>query len=198
MTIYLICNNLLSNNIIFDRDLDLEKKKEIRPLSIDGVKKSVKIKLKNVSAIYSSTYVSCLETAKYLSEKNNVDILITDEFNDCKVGDLKRQSIKMLSYMQEHDFNFKQPGGETLNECCLRIDRSIEKVKRKKVTSAVFIPRRAMLAYLLKYTKQDFNLDERLVLFQGDNVIMENTEDDIEIIKLDFVGEDVKINSIKL
>ncbi len=196
MTIYLISNNLLSNNVAFDLDFDIERKKEVRPLSSAGVKASVKINIGKIEKIYSSTYVSSIETAKYLAEKKDLNVFITEELNDCLVGNLKNQSIKMLSFFQEHDFDFKQPGGESLNECQKRINKVIEKIRFSEDDAAIFLPRRALLSYLIKYTAHGFNLDDRLVLLNNDEVIMENTEDDIEIFKLVFDGEDVEIFKI--
>ncbi len=193
MTLYLITNNLLSNNVSFDRDLNIERKKEIRPLSSEGVKASLKINLGEIENIYSSSYTSCIETAKYVCEKKNKNVFITEDLNDCMVGDLKNQSIKMLSFFQEHDYDFKQPGGESLNECQNRISKSIDKIRENCDSAAVFLPRRALLSYLLKYTNQGFNLDDRLVLTFNDEVLMENTEEDIEMFKIIFDGDDIEI-----
>ncbi len=195
-TLYLINNNLLSNNVSFDRDLNIERKKEVRPLSSDGVKLALKINIGEIDNIYSSSYTSCVETAKFVAEKKNKNVFITEDLNDCLVGDLKNQSLKMLSFFQEHDYDFKQPGGESLNQCQNRISKAIEKIKDNCDSAAVFLPRRALFSYLIKYTTQGFNLDDRLVLTFNDEVLMENTEEDIEVFKVIFDGDEVEIFSL--
>ncbi len=197
MRIYLIANNLLFSNLIFDENFTMEEKMAIRPLNTMGRKNKEILNLKNISRIYSANQVSCIENATYLAEKENIEVLITNKLNDCKVGNLKNQSIKMLSYFQEHDFNFKQPGGESLNECSARIARMINYIGKTNEDTAVFLPRRAILSYLLKHTKQGFNLDDRLVLLNDDEVLMENTEEDMEIFELINEHNKIKINRWK-
>ncbi len=191
--IYLICNNLLTNNITYDLDLDIEKKKEVRPLSSDGVKASIKLSIGEVEHIFSSTYASCIETAKYIAEKKDLDIFVINNLNDCKVGDLKNQSIKTLAYFQEKNLDYKQDGGESINECAFRINSVIEKIKQYDGDSVVFLPRRALFSYLTKYTEHGLNLDDRLVLLKDDEVIMESTSDDLEIFKLIIDGNKTDI-----
>ncbi len=197
MAIYFISNNLLSNNVKFDNGVDIEEKKLLRPLSSEGVKLAVKLNLNDVDSIYTSNYVSCIEGAKYLSEKKNIDVHITDKLVDCKVGDLKNQSIKMLSFFQEHDFDFKQPGGESLKECHERISKFIEKIRMRDENAAIFLPRRALFSFMTPFTDHGFNLEDRLVLLHDDVVFMENTEEDIEIFKFDFDNGNPVIFQIK-
>ncbi len=197
MAVYFVSNNLLANNVKFDFGVDIEDKKLLRPLSSEGVKLAVKLQFNDVTNIYSSNYISCIEGAKYLSEKKNIDVHITDKLVDCKVGDLKNQSIKMLSFFQEHDFDFKQPGGESLNECAKRIGKFVEKLRINDENAVVFLPRRALFSYMIPFTDHGFNLDDRLVLLKDDVVFMENTEEDIEIFKFDYDNGDPVIYQIK-
>ncbi len=196
MIVYLISNNLLADNIEYDKDLGLEAKKKIRPLSIEGVKASLKIDINEITSIYSSSYVSSIETARSFSSKKNIDMFITSDLNDCKAGDLKKQSIKMLSFFQEHDFDFKQPGGESINECQNRIRKTIKLIEKFSDSAAIFLPRRAMFCYLTKYTDYGFNLEDRMVLLKNDKVIMESNPEDIEIYRLEYKRSEVLVTKI--
>ena len=184
MNVYLICNNMLSDSINYDNILNIEDKKTLRPLSIEGVKFSKKINNIKVDKIVSSTYISCIESAKYLSEKLNINIELNKKLYDCKIGEIEKQSIKMLSYFQEHDFDYKLVGGESINECSKRVENVIDASTSNDENVALFLPRKAILCYLTKICEVGYNLDEKLVLTFNDEIIMEPIEKDIEVIKL--------------
>ena len=57
MTLYLVSNNLVVDNILYETDEGLEEKRINRPLSIEGEKASVKLVKKiDASIVYSSSY----------------------------------------------------------------------------------------------------------------------------------------------
>lgn len=193
MSIYLISNNLLSANIKYNLDMNIEEKKSLRTISVEGSKLSNKININNIENIYSSKYISSIETAKYLAEKNNIDIVLKEELSDCLIGNLKNQSLKMLSYFQEHDFDYKLPQGESLKECGIRIENIVNDIKLENENAVVFMPRRAIFSYLAMHCDTGFNLDERLVLTKNDEIIMDASEASIEVFKLTFDGENLSI-----
>lgn len=197
MKLYLICNNMLSGNVCFDLSMDIEKKKKLRPLSINGAKKASEIKV-NVNAVYSSLYSSSIETAKYISERNNVDMYLDKNLNDCKIGDLQKQSLKMLSFFQEKDFDYKLDGGESLNECGKRIEKVINKIKDNEENSAICLPRRALFSYIAMHSTHGFNLEERIVLTNEDDILMESSEDSVEIFSVEFSGNNVLIEKVSV
>ncbi len=191
---YLISNNLLSDNIIFESDMDIETRKVLRPLSYEGVKNSVKLKFDEIECIYSSTYSSCIESAKYLSEKKKIDININSKLDDLKIGETNK-TLKTISFFQEKNFDFKNNGGESLNECADRIESFIN--EEVPENSVVFLPRRALFSYVLKHSAYGYNLDERLVLSIDDEVVMEFVEDDMEIFKVsDDENHEMKLEKV--
>ncbi len=198
MNMYLICNNMLSNNINFINEMSIEEKKMLRPLSSEGLSLSRKIILENINKIYSSEDIASIETANIIGEKNLLNVNLVNNLFDCKVGNLKKQSLKMLSYFQEHDFNYKLESGESLNECSVRVENEIKKILKFDENIVVVLPRRALFSYLLKLTTNDFNLDERLVLTNDDDVIMESFNDSIEIFKVTITEEETNIEKICL
>ena len=196
MYIYLISNNALSNNLVFDNKLDIETKKQFRPLTVEGTELSQNLILTEFESLYCSYDLSSIETSKFLANKKNVPINLDENLSDCAIGDLKKQSLKMLSYFQEHDFDYKLEGGESLNDCGNRIDNFINKIRKNKENAAIVLPRRALFSYLLKYTDQGFNLDERLVLMLDDEVLMESVCDGIEIFKISSADDGVQVIKI--
>jgi len=191
--VYLISNNLVVQNISYESDDSLEQKRINRPLSIEGEQKSEKLgKVLDIDAIYSSNYASAISTAKYLSREKDLPIYIDAALADAKIGDPGKYNIKMLRYMQERNFDYKFPEGESLNETRIRIAKSIDKILLKEECDvAIFTHKRAILSYLTGITKQGFNLDSRLLLTYNDCAIIDDTEKDLDIIAIEFANKKI-------
>ena len=199
MKIVLISNNELSTSCYFEDETNLELKKKMRPLSIEGEKLAVKIAkndfLNNVERIYADASCGALASAKYLAERLNQDIIVNKKIYDCKIGELKGKTVKMLSYFQEHDFTFKLDGGESLKECGVRISSFIRKIINEGYESiAVYLPKRCIMSYLIEHTKPSYNLDERLILTYNEEVILGNADEPVDIFILDY--SDKKLDNI--
>ncbi len=195
MTLYLVSNNMVLEDIVYETDETVEEKRVNRPLSIEGEKAAVKLVKKiDANVIYSSDYASALATAKYYASYRNIPIIINSFLSDAKIGKLGNRNIKMLRFMQERDFDFKFNAGESLNEVCSRMNIAIDRILKKNMNKniVIFTHRRAIMGYLLKYLEQGFNLDDRLILTYNDKVIIDDIEKDIDIIKIDFEKNCIK------
>ena len=134
MTIYLVSNNLVLEDIKYETDEAVEEKRITRPLSIDGEKEAVKLVKKiDANVIYSSNYASALATAKYYASYKKLDININSFLNDSKIGKLGNRNIKMLRFMQERDFDFKFNSGESINETQQRIDLVLNRIIKRNI-----------------------------------------------------------------
>lgn len=196
MKLYLVSNNSLCDNLKYDFNTDLEKLRMIRPLSVQGEEAALKISkmpiLKDVDKIYSSFFSSAIATAKYLKDELNLELNLSEELNDCKVGYLGSKSMSMLKGMQDREFTYKLNGGESLVDIGLRLDNFIKKLN---VNSCVlFTHKRIILGYLLKYCKFDYNLDENLIVLYHDQVIYEDSDSLYDIYEIEL--EDNKIVNI--
>ena len=114
-TIYLVSNNCFMNELLVYKDyLDLDEKRKIRPLTVNGEKVALTIAkkkiLQNADVIYSSSFFSSINTAKYLAEKNNIDIIVDKRIDDRKIGLLEDKNLNLRN-MQEHDFDYKLVNG---------------------------------------------------------------------------------------
>lgn len=197
MKLFLISNNLMATNLYYEDELNIEKKKAFRPLSIEGEKLACKLVqeecFNDIERIYADESNSSITSANYLASKLNLDLVVNSKINDFKVGDLQNKTLKMLSYFQEHNFDFKTEGGESLNECQKRIDNFIKKLIMDDYEKVcIYLPKKCLMSYLLKYTKQEFNLEDNLILEYKDNIIMGDIESDIDIFELLFEGLDLK------
>lgn len=197
MTIYLISNNLVIDNINYESKMTVDEKRINRPLAIEGEKQAFKISEKIVvNEIYSSAFASAIATAKYLADKNNLIININSALNDIKIGDMARHNIKMLRFMQDRNFDYKYLNGESLNDGKKRILPLFKSIMRKNVDTAIISHKRILLSLLLNYLDIGYNLDERLILSFKDQVILDDNENDCDIIKLTI--NDEKIENIEI
>lgn len=200
MKVYLVSNNLLLDGLNYENGTDLENVRVIRPLSVDGESIASKIskfkELQNIEKIYSSFYSSALSTAKYLANNLNLKIIMNSKFNDCKVGVLGSKNMKMVKGLQEHDFTYRLPNGESLNDVGNRIELEIKKLISNSEESVVFTHKRAILGFLLKYSHVGYNLDDSLILEYNGNQIYDDTDSEFDIYELEF--ENNELISIKV
>ncbi|MBR1413330.1 MAG: histidine phosphatase family protein [Bacilli bacterium] len=188
-SIYLICNNDLSNNLKINYNDDIENKREKRILSVDGIENSKTIAdlkcLENVEMILSSNYVSAMETSRYLANKLNLDIEVTKIFGERKVGTLN-ENMSLFREMQEHNFDYKLENGESLNDCRYRLLKMINKLKECGKDVAIFTHHVAIISLLSLYCEKGFNLDNRLILNYNDNPIIDGTRTNFDVFKIDY------------
>lgn len=146
-------------------------------LSVEGEEKAKEIseidELQNVDVIWSSSYVRAKQTAKYIAEKNKLDINIDSRLNERKLGDLN--DLKGLEKNKQHSFveeqllddNLKNSLGESLIDVQKRMDSVISKIvldnKNKRI---VIVSHGAALKfYLRKFCK--LNKDIKLEFNNG-------------------------------
>ncbi len=189
MVLYLVSNNLVIDNIVYETDETLENKRVNRPLSIEGEKVAVKLVKKiNANIVYSSSYASSVASAKYFAAVKKCDVVINSFLNDLRVGDLGRRNIQMLRFMQERDFNFKFNRGESLLDVNKRMNVAIDRIIKKNGNKdlVIFTQKSAIIGYLLDKLEKGYNLDDRLMLSFNDKVIIDDANEDVNIIKICF------------
>lgn len=191
MEVYFICNNLFENNLSYTNRHDIEQKKMTRPLSIEGenIAKNIAIldELADTQDIYSSMFASCLGSAKYLAERLDKIIEVDEDLNDCKVGSLGSKSLKMVKFMQNHDFNIKLNGGESLEEVGSRVENAMRKILNSESSKvAIYTHKRAMLGYLIKNANTGYNLDDDLIVEFNEKVIYNEADKEADIVKVTY------------
>lgn len=196
-TIYLIRHSIPSN--------DKEKySNEELPLSLLGEEKARLLsnidELKDIDVLYSSSYKRALDTAKYISNKNNIDINITDRLNERKLGDSKKYP-KSFWLTQLEDEDAKAPDGESRKEVSKRllslIDEILVKYKNKRI---VLVMHASAITFLLMNfcTLVSANLETKSRhLIYKDKDVINDTIRCPEVFKLSF-DEDNNLIDIKL
>lgn len=189
MVLYLVSNNLVIDDIVYETDEPLEEKRINRPLSIEGEKMAVKL-VKKIKAniVYSSSYASSIASAKYFASVKKCNIVINSFLNDLRVGDLGNRNIQMLRFMQERNFDFKFNRGESLSDVNKRMNIAIDRILKKNSNKniVIFTQKSAITGYLLDKLEKGYNLDDRLILSFNDKVIIDDANQDVNIIKICF------------
>ena len=79
-------------------------------LSVKGEKKAEELsniaELSNLDSVWCSNYVRALATAKYIAERNNLEVQISTDLNERKLGNL--DSLSKLSDKYTHPFTTEQ------------------------------------------------------------------------------------------
>ena len=189
MVLYLVSNNLVIDDIVYETDETLEEKRINRPLSIEGEKMAVKL-VKKIKAniVYSSSYASSIASAKYFASVKKCNIVINSFLNDLRVGDLGNRNIQMLRFMQKRNFDFKFNRGESLSDVNKRMNIAIDRILKKNSNKniVIFTQKSAITGYLLDKLEKGYNLDDRLILSFNDKVIIDDANQDVNIIKICF------------
>lgn len=189
-TIYLISNNCFSDDLIIYKEyVDEEKKKKNRPLTTEGEKEALNIvkKIGNIDSVFSSSYFSAIDSAKYVSEKNDLDLIVDTNFDDRKLGFLKDNSINLRN-LQEHDFTYKLENGESLDDVKNRMRTSLKEIlnNREGENIAIYTHNIPITALLSIWCEKDYNIDEKLMLSYEENVIIDGLHSKSLVIRLDF------------
>lgn len=202
-TIYLITNNCFTtDNIVYRDNISLDDQRKCRPLTVGGEKIALTIaknkKLTKIDAIYSSTYFSTIDTAKYLKDKFDLDLIVDKRLDDRKVGNLTDNSLNLRN-LQEHDFDYKLSNGESLNNVKNRMKSFVKEILQNHEDSNIvlFTHNISMISLLSIWCEKGFNYEEKLILDYNDNVIIDGLRNDYNIIKIDFEKDTLK-NIIKL
>ena len=180
------------NNLVFPDKDSLEQKREKRILSIEGEEASKKLAnckdLQGVQMIYSSPFVMSIGTAKYLAKKLELDIQIKAELGERVLGSLGDKKIRMITEIQENDFDYRLAGGESLNDVRKRMVRFLRSLLHlyPDKTIALFTHNVAITCLLSEWCSKGFNLDNRLILNYQEEAIVDGTWDGINMIELVF------------
>ncbi len=199
-TIYLIRHSkpLKVNNEYTKDDLQTQNEKKI--LSFDGEKiaqaRFESCIFDDVDCVYSSNYIRAISTAKYVAEKNNLEINIVDELGERKFGISSWSELpENFERKQFLDENYKIGNGENQKQVSERMYSAITKIldanKNKKV---VIISHATAISYLLKKWCNIEIVDNKLrYLFNG-KILLDGYFNYWETFKLVFDDNNNLIN----
>lgn len=194
--IYLLSNNCLSSNKITLENKNYLKHQYIS-LSNKGIAKVIHLSqnsnLNNIEKIYTSSYVSAIETANILAEEKKLNITIAKELDERQIGDLEGNEYQFLKGMQEHDFSFKLKNGESINEVQTRVNALFKKVLTNDKTNNLLITHEiVILSLLANYCLKGYSLEDNLILEYKDDVIYNGERSAVTLILLTIEDNQIK------
>ena len=201
-TVYLIRHSkpLKVNNEFNNDNLQIQNEKS--SLSIEG-ENIAKEKLNNkefdnIDILFSSNYVRAIQTAKYLSAKNNIEINIISDLGERKFGINSWNELpENFERKQFLDENYKIGNGESQKEVRDRMYSTIIKMLEENINKRIAIVSHATaISYLLKKWCDIQVVDDKLRYSFNNNIILDGYFNYCETFKLEFDDKN-KIISIK-
>ncbi len=167
-------------------------------LSVSGEKRAETLskneELQNIDAVYSSSFIRALETAKYIALENNTIINVDERLNERKVGELGDLEWNEFARLQSNDFNFKLSGGESLKQTKKRMVEAMKNILMHETGNRVAIISHAtaMTCLLSSWCEIGRNYEEKLILTYKDKTIVDGTWTAPHVYKITFEGMNVK------
>lgn len=190
-TIYLMRHSIALKNINNDYNNEsLQLQNEKMPLSIEGEELASNIskeeELQSIDVVISSNYVRAMSTAKYISNANNVNLIVNSAFGERKFGINSWDELPSgFGMRQNYDENYKVGDGESQKEVRERVYKALMKVideyKDKRI---VIVSHGSAILWLLKQWC-DVNLVDKYITFK-DKVILEDNVFNCTTFKLEF------------
>ncbi len=205
-TIYLIRHSKpMKVNNTFNKD-NLQLQNEKSSLSIEGEQiakeKLNKKEFDGIDVIFSSNYVRTIQTAKYLSEKNNVEINIISDLGERKFGiDSWNELPDNFERKQFLDENYKLNNGENQKEVRDRMYSVIMKILKEYPSKRIaIVSHGTAISYLLKKWCDVSIIDDKLRYTFKNEIIFDSCFNYCETFKLEFDAENklIDIKNIKL
>lgn len=191
-TVYLVRHSKpLKVNNTFNND-NLQVQNEKSSLSIEG-EQIAKDKLNNkefdkIDVLFSSNYVRAIQTAKYVAEKNNLEINIVSDLGERKFGISSWEELpENFERKQFLDENYKIGNGESQKEVSNRMYSTIMKILNENKNKRIAIVSHATaISYLLKKWCNINIVDDELRYNFNNNVIFDGYFNYCETFKLEF------------
>lgn len=175
-TIYLIRHSVpMKNRNNINNSDNLQIWNEKNPLSVEGEEKAKEYfereEFNNVDYIVSSKYVRTISTAKYLAEKNNLNININENFGERKHGISSWSELpEGFERRQLIDKEYKIGDGENQIEVASRMYKSLFDILNSTNYKKIVIVSHATAITFLLMKICDFNDD--ILSFKG-NIVMD-------------------------
>ena len=205
-TIYLIRHSKpMKVNNTFNKD-NLQLQNEKSSLSIEGEQiakdKLNKKEFDGIDILFSSSYVRTIQTAKYLANKNNLEINVISDLGERKFGiDSWNELPDKFERKQFLDENYKLNNGENQKEVRDRMYSVIMKVLNEYPNKRIaIVGHGTAISYLLKKWCDVNIVDDKLRYSFKNEIILDGYFNYCETFRLVFDDENklIEIKNIKL
>lgn len=190
-----VCSKAVFNNIQNDDSFQENNEKSV--LSVSGEQKAFSLsqldELKNIDAIYSSSYARCIGTAKYIAKENGKLINIDDRLDERKIGNT--DGIHWLDYHQQQlkNFDYKLEDGESLNDTKKRMVEAVKNILMFETDNRVAIVSHstALTCLLSAWCDVGRNYHNDVILSYKDDTIVDGHWTSPMVFKVEFDGMNV-------
>lgn len=191
-TIYLIRHSKVFkvNNELSSDNLQVQNEKI--SLSIEGEllaqNKMSNTIFNNIDKLYSSNYVRAIQTAKYLADKNNLEVNVVSDLGERKFGVSSFNELPDdFGRRQFLDENYKIGDGESQKEVRNRMVSTVTKIlDENKGRNIAIVSHGTAISYLLKKWCNIEFIDDKLRYYFNDKVLLHGHIDNCMIFKLEF------------
>lgn len=196
-TIYLSRHSIPMKMCPFIKNGDeFQTKNEKQILSVEGEKRAQKLseleELKDIDVIITSNYVRAMQTAKYVADKNDKEIIIYEDFGERKFGDINSYSELPEDFYenQAKEETYKLPGGESRKEVENRVYNALNNVLEKYNDKKIFIVTHGtalncLFSKIAKVVFTDYK-KYKIDLYFKDELVFEGNYEAPELFKLEF------------
>lgn len=199
-TIYLIRHSkpLKVNNSLNLDNFQLQNEKSC--LCIEGEKmaeeKLLISEYDGVDVLYSSSYVRAIQTAKYLSEKNNIELNIVSNLGERKFGVSSLDELPdNFEWKQFFDENYKIDNGENQKEVRKRMYNTIMNIINNNRNKKIAIVSHATaITYLLRKWCDISAINDKFRYTFNNKILLEGFIDYCAAFKLEFDSDNNIIN----
>ena len=203
-TLYLIRHSkpLKVNNDLNNDELQIQNEKNCLSIEGEDLAKETfnKQEFTNIDILYSSNYVRAIQTAKYISSNNNIEINVDSNLGERKFGITSWEELPdKLERKQFLDENYKIGNGESQKEVRERMHNAIMRIiaNNKDKTIAV-VSHATAISYLLKNWCDITIIDDKLRYSYKDKVLLDGYFNYCETFKVVFDNNEIiNIENIK-
>lgn len=191
----------LFENYNASEDTQLRNEKNI--LSVEGERRakllSENIELQDIDLVYSSHYVRCMSTAKYVVENNNIKLNVDERFGERKFGVDKISNLPKTFFVDQFkNRNYKIGDGESLREVKERITTAFNEILNNNPSKKILIVSHGTALSLLLENWCTLNLNEdtgKTKIYFNNEMVFDGNWNTPELFKL--VLEDNKLVCIE-
>lgn len=156
--------------------------------------------LKDIDVVISSNYVRTMSTAKYIADKNNIDLIIIDDFGERKFGINSLNELpKNFEEKQLEEENYKMPNGESKKEVTQRmlnaLNNVLDEYRGKRIAIVSHATAMNFLFMAWCEIKSDTEDECSRYFYFNDKEFFNGKYDAPELFKLEF--EDKKLTNIE-
>ena len=203
-TIYLLRHSQPFRKLLGEYNVkEIEQiRNEKNPLSVDGERLAKEMsdnkELQNIDAIYSSHYVRAMATAKYIAEKNGIELNVDERLGERRFGVDKMSELPSNFFEEQfRNWDYKLSNGESANEVSKRMNDALSEIldSNKGKVIAIISHGTAISTMLKKWCDIKLNEETKLIeIYFNNKLVFDGNWKCPELFKAEFDDTNNLIN----